>query len=330
MNKIEITYIFRPISKRHSIEKVFNTFIQNMNYTSTQRIFLPHLKLNFINLVKNIFFTRLESKNREVIYHITGDVHYATLSLIGKKTINTYHDLVFLRNAKNKLDYYIKFFLFLYLPVKLSDEITCVSKKTFTEIKSKINVKNIRIIYNPVSDDFKPSIKKFNEENPTILHIGTGWNKNLINVIKSLKDIRCHLRIIGKLDINQVEELNKTNINFSNSFNLTDDEILKEYQNCDIVSFPSIYEGFGMPIIEAQSIGRVVVTSNIEPIKEIAKNSAIYVDPNDISSIREGFFIAIRDKNYRDGKIHLGYKNVQRFSSQNITNQYLELYKTLL
>ena len=69
---------------------------------------------------------------------------------------------------------------------------------------------------------------------------------------------------------------------------LSNQEILDEYMNCDIVSFPSLYEGFGMPIIEGQAVGRVVFTSDLEPMKEIAGDAALLVDPYSIESIRNG------------------------------------------
>ena len=81
--------------------------------------------------------------------------------------------------------------------------------------------------------------------------------------------------------------LQKHKIDYENVYNLTEQEVLEKYINCDIVSFVSLHEGFGMPIIEGQSIGRPILTSNITPMKEIASNGgAILVNPWDVKSIR--------------------------------------------
>lgn len=76
-----------------------------------------------------------------------------------------------------------------------------------------------------------------------MLHIGTRPNKNLERVIEALEGIKCHLRIIGKLTSEQEKLLSEKKIKYSNGINLTDEEILNEYILCDIVSFPSLYEG---------------------------------------------------------------------------------------
>ena len=66
--------------------------------------------------------------------------------------------------------------------------------------------------------------------------------------------------------------------------------MIQEYKDADLISFPSTFEGFGMPIIEGQAVGRPVITSNIEPMVSVAADAAILVDPFNIESIRECFF----------------------------------------
>ena len=83
-----------------------------------------------------------------------------------------------------------------------------------------------------------------------------------------MNGIDCHLRIIGKIDINIQTLLDENKIDYTNAFNLSDNEIIEEYKKCDIVNFPSTHEGFGMPIIEGQAIGRVVLTSDLSPMNQ--------------------------------------------------------------
>ena len=83
----------------------------------------------------------------------------------------------------------------------------------------------------------------------------------------------------------------KTDYSFAS--NLSDNDLLKEYQNADIINFPSCHEGFGMPIIEGQAVGRIVVTSNIEPMISVANNGAAICDPYNIESIRNTYIRVI-------------------------------------
>jgi glycosyltransferase involved in cell wall biosynthesis len=99
-----------------------------------------------------------------------------------------------------------------------------------------------------------------------------------------------------------------------------------QYEKCDIVSFISTSEGFGMPIIEANAIGRICITGNVTSMPEIAANAAHLVDPFDIQQIHEGFQSLINDKPYRDSLIVNGYKNANRFSAASLAKQYAALY----
>ena len=80
--------------------------------------------------------------------------------------------------------------------------------------------------------------------------------------------------------------------------NLTHEEIVSEDRKADIINFPSLFEGFGMPIIEGQATGRIVITSNLSPMKEVAGNGAILVDPYSVNEIRNAYLSVIQNKRY--------------------------------
>ncbi len=69
---------------------------------------------------------------------------------------------------------------------------------------------------------------------------------------------------------------------------LTIDEVVDQYHKCDLVSFVSTYEGFGMPIVEANAIGRPVFTATVASMPEVAADAACLVDPFDVQAIRNG------------------------------------------
>lgn len=195
------------------------------------------------------------------------------------------------------------------------------------ETKAMVKVKHSTVIFNPIDPSFQYSPKLLNAESPKILHIGTKNNKNLENTIVALKDMDCHLRIVGKLSVSQMDLLKSSGISYSYVFNISDKELLEEYEQCDIVNFISTYEGFGMPIIEGQAIGRVVVTSDLEPMKSVAGNGAIFVNPYDLDSIRDGYKKAILK--YKE-IVSKGTENVKRFKVSNIASQYLDLYNKII
>ena len=257
------------------------------------------------DVIKNNLFV-FNHRKQHTIHHVTGHIHDVLMALIGVKTVLTIHDLVFLDNVKNPIKRFYKWLFWLYIPIKIADKVVCISTQTKHNILSKITTDKLVVIHNPVDPAFNFSEKPFNQEMPIILHIGTGWNKNLEKTIQALAGINCHLRIIGKLSSTQFKLLNDFNINFSNQCNLSDSEIKQEYTNCDIVNFPSKYEGFGMPIIEGQCTGRIVVTSNIEPIIEVANGAAVFISPEDVNSITTAYTKIIADEAYRIDIINRG------------------------
>jgi glycosyltransferase involved in cell wall biosynthesis len=327
---MNIIFFYRNIKAGFSIHKVFNTITDAFeNKTdSIIKLEVPFYRANLKSVVKNLLFI-YQNRLKEGVNHITGDIHYGIFALIGCKSVLTIHDLVLLQNTKNPYKKRVLFLFWYYLPVKLATEVVCISQSTKEDLLKYVKRKDIKVISNPVDPMFNFVKKEFNIKKPVILHIGTGWNKNLSAVILALKDIECHLRIIGKINEKQLQLLKKHHINYSNGFKLTDLEILYEYENCDIVSFPSIFEGFGMPIIEGQAMGRVVLTSNISPMKEIGREAVQLVTPNDVLSIREGFLKIIKDKDYRDFLILKGFENIKKYKSEAIVKEYIEVYKQL-
>lgn len=327
-----ITFFHRNPRCGFSIYKVFKTIedeliLQNQDI---KEYFMPSQFSMPWDIIRNSLFT-FKHRNIKGINHISGHIHDVILGLIGCKTVLTIHDLVFLDNVKNPIKRFYKWLFWLYIPVKLANKVTCISHETKRKVLQHIKIKTdkIAVIYNPVDPTFKYVPKTFNKECPTILHIGTFWNKNLERTIQALEGINCHLRIIGEIDYHILHLLQEKNTKFSNAKNLSDEEIRQEYINCDIVNFPSIYEGFGMPVIEGQQTGRVVITSTIEPIKEIAGGAVIFVNPTNIQSIHDAYIKIIKDDKLRNTTIQEGLKNVKRFDVKHIAQQYFKLYKNI-
>ena len=102
------------------------------------------------------------------------------------------------------------------------------------------------------------------------------------------------------------------------------------YRGADIISFPSTYEGFGMPILEGQAVGRPVLTSNLEPMRSVAGQSgALLVDPQSVDSIRNGFLRLTGDEFLRARLIAAGQDNVSCYTLEAVAASYLALYREL-
>lgn len=325
-----VTYYHRhPTPGFHSIERLFkdvrNSLPKNIKYKiSISKFESRGLWRRVYNAIEAIF-------HQGDINHITGDVHYLSLFMNKKITLITIHDCVALERLKGIKKKMLLLFWY-WLPIRRSTLVSVVSESTKREILRyiKCNTNKFRVIHNPVSFFFKPSEYRFKTHKPSILQIGTKYNKNLLRVSEALKGIPCHLNILGNLSIEQKKIFDSCNIKYSSVSNISDYEVVELYRQSDMVIFASTYEGFGLPIIEANAIGRPIITSNILSMPEVANNAACLVDPFNIKSIRAGVLKVIHDANYREKLIENGFKNVQRFKPKVIAAQYVNLYKELL
>ena len=93
--------------------------------------------------------------------------------------------------------------------------------------------------------------------------------------------------------------------------------------------FASTYEGFGLPIIEANAVGRPVVTSKLSPMTEVAGDAASLVNPYDSSNIRAGVMRIINDPFYRESLVKAGFENALRFSAESVAESYAKVYRKL-
>jgi glycosyltransferase involved in cell wall biosynthesis len=232
-------------------------------------------------------------------------------------------------HRKTGLENKIIKWLYIKLPVWKATIVTSISEETKREIVmySNCNPQKVIVIPVAVNPQFQPFPKVFNESKPIILHIGTGYNKNLSRLISALRGIDCHLTIVGKLNDEHLDLMRANNIEYSNEYNITNERILEKYIECDILSFVSTFEGFGMPIVEANCVERVVITSNVSSMPEVANNAACLVNPLDVSDIRKGFLNIISNKEYRETLINNGRINKLRFEPTTIASMYYKLYQ---
>ena len=266
------------------------------------------------------------------INHITGDIHFLNFLQTRKKNILTVHDCGILKRNVGLKQKLIQF-LWFTLPAKKANIITVNSNYTKQDLLTYIKFpeQKIKVIYVFVPTVHKAFAKKFNKIKPTILQLGTAANKNILRIAQALKGINCKYIILGKLNDEIIAALKENKIDYENiATSISDEAVAELYRECDIVSFASTFEGFGMPIAEGNATGRVVVTSNTSSMPEIAANAAEIVNPFDVESIRNGFLKVINDDAHREQLIKNGFENVKRFDRQKIANEYFDLYRNMV
>jgi len=273
------------------------------------------------------------SKRKGTINHITGDVHYLAFGLIPDKTIITVHDIGhFSRTLKNiKKIVYKK--LWLDLPFARVKKLIAISDFTKKEIIEKLKVQDskIEVIPNPILPGISFESLKKDAHKPVIMQIGSAAHKNLNRLISAVVGMDVKLLLINKLfDEESKRMLIDNSIDYEQRTDLSLSDLQKAYSECDIVFFASEYEGFGMPIIEAQAVGRPVITSFFSPMKEIAGDKgAFFVNPYSISDIRQAIQSMLMNKYMYNELIFNGLKNVNKYKLETIAEKYYKIYSDL-
>lgn len=231
--------------------------------------------------------------------------------------------------------------------LKLADQIICVSKNTKKDLLKyyKVDEKKVRVIYHGCNFSYDTQILNI-DNNVDInfkyfLYVGSRKRyKNfflLIEDFKKNKQIYNEFKIIcfggGELLKSEKKILKEKNIDFNKIifFPSDNDELLfKLYKNAYALIYPSMYEGFGMPILEAMALGCPVISSNSSSLPEVYGDAALSFSPllqNDLSNKLDKI---VSDQKLREKLINLGYLQTSKFSWKNCAKETLSLYKRII
>jgi glycosyltransferase involved in cell wall biosynthesis len=321
--------LFRKPIRFFSIERVFHQLEQDMGAEFVLRRWIaPKAGGSPATIFANLLAAR---RSHADVYHVTGDIHYTVLALPRRRTLLTIHDCIFLYRTTGWKRSLLKW-LFLTRPVRRCKMITTISQATKDDIIAHTGCPpdKIVVIPNPVDGLIQYEPRAFNQREPVVLFIGATPNKNLTRVAEALEGIPCRLDIVGDPPEETLRELESRGLVYTARAGLSGEELAAKYTAADIVLFPSTFEGFGLPIAEGQKAGRPVITSDLSPMKDVAGSGACLVNPFDPQSIRAGVLKVIGDAEYREQLVQAGFKNVARFETSAVANQYLNCYKKLL
>ncbi len=238
------------------------------------------------------------------------------------KKVTTYHDVVPLKFPQWSHPKIVEVQKRrLKIVEKEVDMIIAVSestKKDLLEI-SNIDQKKITVIYEGVDGQFKPQNKedierfrrKYNLHERFILAIGgIGERRNMKRIKEASEGYK--LVITGE---------NLPLLPFS--------ELPLLYGAASVLLYPSFYEGFGLPILEAMACGTPVVTSNVSSMPEVGGEAALYVDPNNAEQIKKRLIEVMEDDKLREGIIKRGFEQAGKFSWEKCADKTVELYKKI-
>lgn len=213
-----------------------------------------------------------------------------------------------------------------------------------------ISASKIEAIYLAASEEFKPLgngkwekelREKYNLPEKFVLYVGDAtWNKNLPNMIKAVTEAKVPLVIVGSAfknedidksnpwtsDLSQAQALAKANPNIISVGFVPTTDLIKFYCSAQALLMPSRYEGFGLPIVEAMQSGCPVITSERASIKEIAGDSVIYVDPDDITSIKEAVSKVFKDNELAKNLSKNGLERAKIFTWEKTATNTMEVY----
>lgn len=314
----------------------------------------------FEKLPKSIFYKKFKNLWRqfgikndlvqdkiEIFHGLSGEIPFGLKSR-NIKSVVTIHDLIFIQlpHLYSFFDRKIHFYKF-QKAAKNADIIIAISQQTKKDIIQflKVDANKIKVVYQGCNQVFKNDFtdfqlqivkQKFDLPNDFVLNVGTiESRKNAFLIVKAIKNIQTVLVIVGKEtaysnEIKQYIFENKLENKVIFLKGLSLEELAILYKLAKIFIYPSFYEGFGIPIIEALYSKTPVITSIGGVFPEAAGPNSIFVNPESVIEMENAISKLLNDDLLRKEMSEKGFDFAQQFNDENIANEYMNIYKSLL
>ena len=308
-----------------------------------------------------------EVKKADVVYYPWFDLFFRTLKLNKQiPTVVTVYDvmpLVFPKNyplgIKGKVNFYLQ-----TRALKSCKQIITISNCSKRDIVKFLNIKEDRITVIPgaASEKFKPLSeakllahkRKFNLPDRFILFVGdANFVKNLPFLIEGFKSLReddfkdIKLVLVGGVFLKKVENINHPELESLKKLNrlidnyrldefiirpgqVDEDELVCFYNLATLYVQPSLYEGFGLPILEAMSCGTPVLSSKTSSLSEVGGDAAVYFDPTNLSQFVTTLKEILNDKSLQVKLSRLGLKRAQVFSWEKVATDIFKVFENCI
>ncbi len=300
-------------------------------------LYLLKLTRNILNITRELFSRKIiyfeELKQLEVLPNIL---------FRNKRSVATVHHL---EERKSGLKGGLEFLIYKRLHRSFA-KLIAISKKTKQDLIKKygISPEKIEVVYHGIDKKiFKPTKKKLKKlKSPYIFYMGSEVpRKNIENLLRAFREISLKYPdlFLVKAGYHGGEGHREKMLKLIKKYDLKDKVILisdylKEedlpmyYSNAELFLYPSLKEGFGMPLVEAMACGCPVVTSNLAPMNEIANNQEL-VNPKDNRSIAKGVNRILSNKRYREVLRKNALKRAGDFDWEKSANKLVKIYEEL-
>jgi len=288
--------------------------------------------------------TDLQHDGIQLFHGLSGELP-SGLRQAGIRSVVTIHDLIFMRHP----EYYQWIDTKLYAwkfrkTVREADHIIAISECTKRDIMQLGDVpeEKISVIYQSFSPRFSPGSclppSGENERGPYILSVGTiEERKNALLAVKALHYLphELSLMLVGRAtdyaqQVRRYADHHGLGRRVIMRHDVSNDELPQLYAGAEAFVYPSRYEGFGIPIIEAISMGLPVVAATGSCLEEAGGPHSIYVSPDDPEALAAGIRQVLHGAEGREQRISLSRDYIRRFEGQDVARQVIDIYQKVL
>jgi glycosyltransferase involved in cell wall biosynthesis len=255
-----------------------------------------------------------------------------------RRSVTTFHDLFVMSGDYSTLEFRERFAAQARAAAERSDLIIAVSAFTARQVEELLNVEPSRLRVIPHGTRRTPSSSGPVSREPIVLSVGAiQRRKNIVRLVEAFEHTPpgWRLHLAGSFGFEAEEALTRI-ANSSRKRDIkvldyvTSAELEELYRRASIFAFPSLDEGFGMPVLDAMARGIPVLTSNRSAMPEVAGDAALLVDPTDVQSIADGLCRLIADSQLRDAFVRAGLRRAQGFTWEKSVEATWKVYQELL